>query len=269
MAKQNLVKENLQLYIPSLMEMVGENDLNWDDIDNKFEKRIQQRIKEINESEQESMIIQASIYDIIVEAKKNSNQAKGLLVFLNRLFSELNLLLSIEAKRLIKSNIWNMLTALDTQYLNFTGEIAVLNNLIKSGMYDLADVEPKLPNGKTIDFKLRRISDNKFLLVEVFNIHVDSSRVDPNQTDIHKFLSHRISKKIAIKGDGLPSDLQFFLVPVIWGGLDAIKVYSEYFQKNKLEIANICEPVSFAMRSDGMGYYEHRFGNVSNLLEFL
>jgi hypothetical protein len=38
--QMNLVKENLSIYVPSLVELIGENDFPWDNIDKKFNKKL-------------------------------------------------------------------------------------------------------------------------------------------------------------------------------------------------------------------------------------
>ncbi len=259
-----LVKENLKLFIPALIEFVDGQDFPWGKIDKLFSDKITDRISESNG---ETIVVEASIYDIIVAAKKQNSSAIGLLDFLNKLFEELTDTLDSDEKSLIKSNVKQMLISLDSKYLNFLGEIATLNNLIKSNVYRLVDIEHKIANGKSIDFKLRHIEQNKFLLVEIVNIHLDSNRVDDNADAIRKFLTHKLSEKIKSKKARLNNDFSFYLIPVIWGGWKDIKIYSEFFKSNKLDLPDVIEPVSYLTYTDNAGYYEHYFKTISNLFK--
>lgn len=260
----NLVLENLKLFIPALVQLVDGRDFPWDSIDLLFSEKIKDRISKLTG---ETLEIEASIYDIIVEAKKQNSKAIGLLHFLNKLFEELTDTLETNEKLLVKSNVKQMLTSLDSKYLDFLGEIATLNNLIKSKMYRLVAIEEKLPNGKSIDFKLRHIEQNKFYLVEIVNIHLNSNRVEDNPDAIRKFLTHRLSNKLKAKNLKLDNGTIFYLIPVIWGGWQQIKIYSNFFRTNGLGLQNVIEPVSYLTYTDGAGYYEHYFKTVSNLFK--
>jgi hypothetical protein len=187
--------------------------------------------------------------------------------FLNKLLLELSQLLTDTEKKLIKRNIRSFLTTLDKGYLNFVGELAVLNNLIKSKIYRFEDVEIGSPNKKTIDFKLKNVKDDNSVLVEIVNIHIDSNRIDNDDEKIKKFLTDRISQKVNSKKVNLSSDINFFLVPVLWGAATDLKIYSDYFKKNKMHIQNVIESVSYLTFSDPNDnfFVLHRFGNISNL----
>ena len=246
------------------MKIVGDFDLDWTHIDNLFSKKIADRVAQ---SKGETIIVEATIYDIIVEVKKQNLQAIRLLDFFNKLLLKLSQLLTDTEKKLIKRNIRNFLTTLDKGYLNFVGELAVLNNLIESKDYRLEDVEVKLPNKKTIDFKLKKVKDENFILVEIVNIHLDSNRIETEEEKIRKFFTDRMTQKINSKKINLSSDIKFFLVPVLWGTAADLKIYSDYFKKNKMHIQNVIEPFSYLTFADPNDDYFvlHRFWSVSNM----
>lgn len=260
----NLVKENLRIFIPALVNLVDEKDFPWKKIDNLFTQKIKDRIAESNG---ETFKVEASIYDIIVEAKKQNLTAIGLLDFLNKLFEELTDNLETREKRLIKSNVKQMLISLDSKYLNFLGEIAALNNLIKSKAYRLITIEEKISNGKSIDFKLRDIKTQKPILVEIVNIHLDSDKVENNPEAIRAFLTKKLTKKIESKTTNLANKIQFYLIPVIWGSSKDIKIYSDFFKSNSLNLLDVLEPISYLTYSDTTGYYEHYFQTISKLFK--
>ena len=261
----NLVKANLQHYLPALVELlVDSNDFPWAKIDTLFSKKLQHRLIEFGNGKS---VIEATVYDIIIEAKKGNSIAIGHLDFLNKLFEELCDSLTSREKGLIKTNVKHMLITFDKGHRNYIGEIAVLNNLIKSKSYRLSSIEVKLPNGKSIDFQLELTGKSKFLLVEVMNIHLEETKVDNSPEAIEKFLTERFTQKLESKTLTLPDNIEFYLVPVLWGGWKHIKVYSDYFKTNTIKLKNVIAPVAYLTYSDGKGYYEHHFKTISNLFK--
>jgi hypothetical protein len=240
--RRNLVKENLEEAIPSLAALVNGEKFPWDKIDGLFNAKIDERLAE---GKGETFTVEACIYDVIIAARGQKPQAVRLLRFLNGLFEDLTVTLQAAEKPLIKHTIRQMLESLDSKYLNFVGELAALNRLLKSGNYRLAGIEDKMPNGKFIDFKLKLVGQDKFQLVEVFNIQLDSSRVIDDAELIRKRLMHKLSKKIEDKKARLSSNVSFCLIPIIWGGWEDIKVYGEFFKAHKLELLEVTEPLAY------------------------
>ena len=139
----------------------------------------------------ETIIVDANIYDVIIEAKKNNPTAIGYLDFLDRLFQKITDNLTTAEKRHIQTNVTNLLTKYDKGYWGYVAEIATLNNLIKSKAYRLTGSEVRLPGTKPIDFKLSVIEGNKDVFVEILSIHLDSDRVDNDPEIMKKFLLGR------------------------------------------------------------------------------
>lgn len=265
--EHNNVKINLSEYFPELISFVGESHLDWKYIDDLFSKEIAKRIKKADINGTETIRIQVTIYDLIVESKKGNMQAFRLLDFFNKVIAELDMNLTSDEKKLVIPTIRSILTSLDHKYLNFIGELLVLNNLMKTKSYRLEDIEVKLPNSKTIDFALRFITDDSLKLVEIVSIHLDPEKVESDENQIKKFLDNRIANKIADKRKNL--EIKFFLIPVLWGSAKDVQIYSNYFKKNSIDIPNVLEPVAFATFYDEKDnkFVLHRFGNVSNLYE--
>lgn len=260
----NRVKENIRFYLPAITDIVGDTDFGWERIDKLFSDELIKRTAKANENGG-TWTVQATIYDIIIEVKKQNLEAMRFLSFFQLLLEELSMNLTAEEKKIIKKNIRDFLTRFDFRCLDYVGELAVINNLIKSKTYRLENVETKLASEKSIDFKIKKTEDGKLYLVEVLNIHLDGDKVESDEKKIKIFLNHRLTKKIESK----KSDTNFFLVPVLWGGWQDIKVYSDYFKKNKMHLTNVLEPVAYATFTDPKNekFYFHRFGNVSNLFE--
>jgi hypothetical protein len=258
----NILKENIKLYLPAIINIVGDTDFDWKHIDKLFSNKLTERTAEANGG---TLIVEATIYDMIIEAKKQNLQAMRLLSFFQRLLEDLSINLTNEEQKLIKKNVRDFLTRFDLRYLDYIGELAVINNLIKSKIYRLQRVESELSSKKKIDFEIKRIEDGRLFFVEAVNIHLDSNKVESDDSKIRKFLDGRLMKKMESKR----SDTNFFLVPVIWGGWSDIKIYSEYFKKNKMHLKSILEPVSYLTFTDPNNekFYYHRFGNVSKIFD--
>src|ERR1035437_44450 len=238
----NNVLRNLSFYLPSIFTIIDENDLDWTNIDSLFKKKIEKRIQECKG---ETIIVETTIYDLIIEVKKKNSQALRLLDFINKLFYELSGNLDTLEKQLVKNNIRNILINFDMRYLNFIGEIAVLNSLMKTKKYSLEGIETKLSNNKSIDFKLKQYSDNSYILIEIVNIHLNSDRIEKSNVKIDKFLTERLEQKVKNKKQGLFEDINFYLIPVLWGNSDDLKIYSDYFIENSIQIKNVIEPLSY------------------------
>jgi hypothetical protein len=261
----NLVKENLKLFVPALVELVDGKDFPWTKIDSLFSEKIKMRKAEFKG---ETIIIEASIYDIIVEAKQQNSSALGLLDFLDKLFEELNDNLNKTERQLVRRNIKQMLISFDCKYLNFIGEIATLNNLVKSKLFRLLSIEEKISNGKSIDFKLLNIEQNKIMLVEIVNIHLNNDKVVDESEAIRLFLTGKLTDKKKLKSINLNNEIQFYLIPVIWGSAKSLKVYSDFYKSNSLNLEGILEPVAYLTYSDKAGYYyKHYFTTISKLFD--
>lgn len=262
-SKVNNAKQNTLYYLPALLEITAvDTEFPWDRIDDLFtilwKKKAALAIDD-------KMKVDATFFFTIMAARKGHSNAIGILHFLNHVFEELAGQLNPVEKKMLCSNIKDMVTTSDLRFYDFVGEIATLNNLMKTKAYRLERVETPLPNGKTIDFQLCKIETNCSILVEIVNIHLDSDRVEADPVAIDKFLTHRLVAKIKDKNKKLKENVHFYLVPVLWGGWQDIEVYSNYFRHYKLALENVIEPVAYLQHSDGQEYYDHQFGRVSTL----
>lgn len=133
-----------------------------------------------------------------------------------------------------------------------------------TGLYHLHKVERILENGKSTDFCLIETSSNNFKHIEIYSIHLDPEKVSNEDEMIEKFLTQRINKKIADKSKDIP-ERDFFLIPILHGRIESLLTYGNYFQKKKLNLYGVTEPLSFMTFSNPGGDWTHRFGRVSKL----
>jgi hypothetical protein len=260
----NLVKENLKIFTPQIVTLVDSENFPWGRINSKFNKRID---KILAEETSDVFNLEATIYDHIISAKKKNSSSLGLLKYFNLLFKELNKNLVGVERDLVKTNVINMLSSFDKQFLNYLGELAVLNQLIKSSTFSLIACEEELPNGKSIDFLFENKIEPMKLLVEVVNIHINDEKVEKDNDKIKIFFQTKLEQKIDSKKQGLDQEIDFHLVPVIWGGIDSLKIYEDFFKNNSIDIPCVYEPMAYLTYSDDHEYYEHYFNPVSKLFK--
>lgn len=260
----NLVKHNLSIYLPKVIEFIGEEEFPWDQIENRFDKLIDRRF---SQAKGDSIIVETSIFDQIISIKKGDNAYNGLMDYYNKLFHQLNLLLNKEEKKLMFNTIRSLLISFDLKYLNYLGELSVLYKLKKSNKFSLLDVEKVLPNGKSIDFDLMIENSNMRVLIEVLNIQVNPQKVENDSDKIEIFINGRITNKLADKKKNLDEDWNVHLVPVIWAGHEELEIYHQYFRNNALDIPLSYEPLAFLTFYDQFGNYLPKFGSISALFD--
>lgn len=122
----NLVKYNLSNYIPELIDFIGEENFPWNDVEKKFDRKIDQRFSESNG---ETITIEASIFDQVISLKKGDSDYVGMIDFYNKLFYQLNSLLDKKEKKLVLRTIKNLLISFDSKYLNAPIPIMDFKNL--------------------------------------------------------------------------------------------------------------------------------------------
>jgi hypothetical protein len=258
----NLVKYNLSNYIPELIDFIGEEKFPWDAVEKKFDRKIDQRVSEING---DSIVIEASIFDQIISIKKGHSDYIGMIDFYNKLFYQLKLLLNQEEKKLIFNTIKNLLVSFDSKYLNYLGELSIIYQLKRTNNFILLEVEKVLPNGKSIDFDMM-IQDPKMrVLIEVMNIQINPKKVENDANSIRTFINSRLEEKITNKKKNLIDDWNIHLVPIIWGGHEQLEIYYEYFKTNSTELPLSYVPLAFLTYYDHNGNYFPKFGSISTL----
>lgn len=254
---------NLRYYLPALERLYGNSGLDWATYDAVYNNLHEKR----NKDGKEGLLVEANIYDIILTLKKEEGLGFWLIDYFNQILDKLNLQLDEIGRTKIKEALHNVFTAHDHKYLNFVGELSVLNQLLSSTVFTLNDVEVPIPNGKSIDFEMLTQSKQP-MLVEVHNIHLDDDKVESNGDALLRFLVKRRKDKIAEKRKDLSGEMDFQLVQVLWGNARSLYLYSQLFKNHKELLTNI-EPLAYLTLSDPHNpqKFEHKFGRVSSLFE--
>lgn len=255
-----LLQYHLSQHLPELIKFIGERNFPWKEIDDAIEKNLNKRVEKAKGG---TLLFEINLYDNIILAKENDIIATGFLEFVNTIFKELLLNLSPAEKELIILKTKDVLKQLDNSFLNFVGELAVLNNLIKSKAYTLKGTEYKLSNNKSIDYLIRKTDSKNLMLVEILNIHINNEKVLSDKEEIRKFFTDRLSQKIEDKTKSLVNEIDFILITVLWGKPKAMKVYKDFFSTETLLVKNVLEPCCLLMFIDENNKYTHRFGTLS------
>ena len=119
---------------------------------------------------------------------------------------------TLKEKKLLSKTIYFALTNIDKNYLNFIGELAILN-LLKNADFELLQTEFPLSDNhesKSIDFLV--FKEGKSSLLEVVNIHLPESKLLTDNY-IERLLDQKIIGKILNKSND--SNIKFSLAPVI------------------------------------------------------
>jgi hypothetical protein len=260
----NHVKENLRYYLPAIVEFLGEHDFPWTKVNTDFNKKIEKRLEEASG---EIFTVEASIYDIIIACKKGLKDYEGLLVFFNRLFEELIINMENNTRAVIKTTVWNLLISFDSKYLNYIGELAVLNNLLKSKTVELIKCEVSLDNNKSIDFDVLFPENGMRVLIEVVNIHLDPQKTEDNPHKIKAFLKKRLNDKRKSKTRDSEYADKVHLIPVLWGCHNDLRIYERFFKTHMLDLPLTYEPMAYLTYSDSNGYFETYFNPITKLFK--
>jgi hypothetical protein len=255
------VKKIIAKFLPNVVSFTEHFDsFSWGKITHLLEKCLKKRISSAN---REPIVVSTTIFDIVTSAMKEDFRAIKQLEFIDNIFAELAGNLNNEEKNKIKPTIERIFKTLDYTYLNFVGEIAVLNNIISTGRYKLIVIEYKIEEERDIDFLLQEIESGKKVLVEVFRIHINPEKVSSDIKGIKEFLKYRFQEKIKSK----TNKIDFILIPILRGAHESLKVYSDFYKKNSFVIENVVVPLAFMTIFQEDESVEHRFGRISNVFE--
>lgn len=259
------IQEKLKIYFPILFELLNNNKIDWKIVEKTFFKKYDQYQKKHSKNNS-SFQIEASFYSIVTAAIKMEKPAIMLIDYIQKLFEELTDNLDDNEKREIKNTIFCFLTNIDTKYLNFLGELSVLNQFKRRTPFKLVKTEEKLTNigtsNSTIDFKFFNPTTNDFEFVEIVNIHLNKKNTS-SEENINVLLSQKISEKLLKKG--IEENPKFFLVPVVWGNWKEIKCIEQYYEKFKPTFQNTGIPVGFVPFTTQEGKLVQRFGTVDTI----
>lgn len=257
--RQQLLKD-----IPPLFDLLEDFDFDWKEVSRLFHQNHLER-KDTYLKLGGHLTVEVNFYDVIVKAQEDKEEtAINFLHFFSELFSTIASRLDIDQKKKLRSTLYNFLTNFDHKYLNFTGELLVLNHLLHTGDYAFVSTRFPLLNGNDADFQMIHLPTGKQTIIEVLNIHFGKPVSDDDKL-VEKFLTGRISQKLEKKNKGGEAVVPYVLVPVLWTSGEDLKKLSGFYKRNKIALPNVLEAVAYSTF-----YYEnaapkHLFGSISTL----
>jgi hypothetical protein len=261
------IKEKLVFFLPSIFALLGEQEIDWDSVSEKYEKELYSRIARMEEAKKnglDSIIFEACLFDIIVEVFKQRKGHEIFLNFINEVIVNITKTATSEEKARLSKTIYNLMINTDKNYLNFVGELAVLNLLLGYGFKLERTEEPlyaDFDESARIDFTLSK--DGKPLLVEVYNIHLSDSK-ELSEIEIQRLFSKKINKKRLKKSKG--SERVFYISPVLWGDYKTLKRINQYYN-DKWNFKDTLYPAAFMSYSHKNGKHVRTvFGPINKLI---
>jgi hypothetical protein len=187
-----------------------------------------------------------------------------MLIFFQNLLQELSAHLDLEGKKKIKRTLYNLLIEMDLNYLNYIGELAVLNIFLWKGSYRLHAIESPLGNGNGADFSLEPAGGGENVLIEVVSIR---PRTYPETAaKLKMFIEGKLLEKVKKKTKGNMTYLTFRLVPVIWGTAKELAWTAKALKEDiQLDVPGLADPCAFATFPDSRGGTMFRFGSLYTL----
>jgi hypothetical protein len=258
------VKKAIQIYFPSFLELLGEQNISWTSIDKGLEAHLQ-KIKDKLEDTPNGIWKEATFFTIMINHSLENGKGKGMFDFYDKIFKSLLLVLSKKEKEPIHRMLSKVLTNLDKNYLNFIGELATLNKLMLTGEYELLNIEEPIHPDRNItaDIFMRRKNDRTEILIEVLNLHLE----DREFNDYITLQNHLRSKFVKKMSDKLITSNNVLIQPVIWTStLEQIQQLSDLYTINNFQIDNVAVPLTYLTFVDSNGVYEHRFESVRTIL---
>jgi hypothetical protein len=259
-ASQVNLNQSLSRYIPSLTQLIGDRDFAWVDINRRF---IEFMTGRLNDYRAGGNFLQVPItfYDVVSQAMLENRKYVYLFTYFNNMLSELNSTLPENKKHLLRGIVKSMLTNWDMKFLNFVGELSVLNNLLKTS-FQLDQVEEIMENGKRIDFTVRAAGD-RLERIEVVNIYLDNAEAYEDER-LEKFVKGKLSEKYL---DKTKNELQqaITLVPVLWGThAMLLRLKTIFSGRDILPGLPVHEPMAYSCLISETTYYI-KFSKLSNV----
>jgi hypothetical protein len=257
------VEPKLREHFPILFELLEGQKLDWKSINTKFSETHLKRLTDFIRGNRE--LVESNFFDVLTEHWKGNKQGTRMLLYFRKLLEELSDNLDIDGKRKIKNTLYNLLIESDLNYLNYIGELSVLNLFLHKGVYRLHAIESPLGNGSGADFSLAPVNRGKNLLIEVVNVR---PRTFPKTAELlKKFIEGKLQEKIDKKTKGDMAYLTFRLVPVTWGDAKELD-WTARLLKNEisLDVPNITDPCAFCTFIDEeRGGTIYKFGSLYDL----
>ncbi|HRN41038.1 MAG TPA: hypothetical protein PK649_03070 [Vicingus sp.] len=261
-------KKVLEDYMPNLIKLLGNQNISWNDINKGLQNHLANIREEIDVSNDSKVHKHTTFYSFITGHISGKQETVAEFNCFNQLFSTLYERLSKDELKHLHKMIKPVLTNFDYNFRNFIGELATLNAYKSTGKYTLLNIEEKVysQNNVSADLYLKRNEDNKDFLVEIVNIHLEQQEIS-NFDKLKCYLKSKIDKKIKETFFKSPK-CDIYIQPVVWvKDIEQIKLVSEFYKRNILNIENVFIPMTYLTYSIDNNSFEHRFEYVTTILD--
>jgi len=259
--------ELIKYFCPDLYNHYLPNDKKMNDIANKFNKRVSFYIEQVSNNKLDP--IKTTFFDLIRFANQGEQAAIDFLNFINNIAKELNSIIPVDLHDSIKNiflELFQNFDNSDSKYLDRIGELVVLNKITKSPKLVLNQVEHKLSNGNSFDFSFKQ---NKYpeitLLVEVMNIHLNTSKLEENKK-FKIFLERRLVDKYESKLTNykMKKNETYRFISLIWCDVDKIVKYREVFKS--IQDSTIFDTMGLVQISNQNNFVYH-LDSMTNIID--
>lgn len=261
------VKNGIERHIPSLLKLLGNQNISWNSINKGLDKHITKLHSELTESKEEEITKGVTFYSFLIGNEVNRKETAPMFSFFNNLFDELYNRLDQKELLHLHKMIKFVLTNYDYRYLNFIGELAVLNTYKSTNKYFLLNIEERVysQNRVKADLFLKRKDDNLEFLVEIVNIHLEGKQII-NREQIVERIKQKILEKINCTFFTSPKK-SIYIQPVLWfESLKQIEITANIYKNSEIHFYNVFIPMCYLTYKLNDNY-EHRFEYVNTILE--
>lgn len=259
------LEKNLRVYLPSLFQLIEGNfsRKEWKAINKKFEGKFSElKLKYENGDRPKPKL---NIYTLLSSWLNQEMHGIVFRNYLDNLIKDLTILLNTQEKQAIKKkNLFNLLL-FEKDFLNYVGELSVLNNLMSTGVYRLLAIEFTVKKGgKGIDFRLLNVNENKEVLVEVVNIELTDTNSSSNEK-IELLLLSKLNGKLSDKDKS--GILDYKLIPVLWyEKVDNVKRVKEFYETQEFHIERCETPRAYVWFRINQKKFINKFGAINTVL---
>jgi hypothetical protein len=265
------MKYNIELaikkYIPSLIELLGDNRISWTSANKKFEKHLD-KLKLQVQNNGNGIIVDANFYTLLKNKIVKIIESDAMFDFYISRFENLNSSLNASEKRLISQTILNFLTEMSRDYLNFIGELSVLDFYKNAMNFDLIGIEEKVNSNSsvTIDFLFNVADGQGKLYLEVLNLHIEKQDFKSKER-LKYWLESKFNKKKESKY--LKDADKVLIQPVIWTkDLKQLEMLEQIYDNGEIFNDKVNIPLGYAsFYIKNNHQYEHRFEPVNMILK--
>jgi hypothetical protein len=151
--------------------------------------------------------------------------------------------LSTRLQNKFKNTLENMIKNLAIEkstFLDWVGEIQYFYHILKFHSYAIIeDIEYKLPNGKSVDCRLK-LPDDRTFLIDFVSIHPDEENYK-SEKEVKNRLHKKVHRKYLTKTKGIQDESiksKILIFPIVWIDPKTILKYKSIFQNSHTEYSD-------------------------------